>query len=96
MQLFIIHLLHKCLALSCQTTFLINHKCLLILSRPFYLFLFLGITIQHDSSRNNSRDDDLVFLDRALEKIEERQESESESEEAKHDVTTEESVTGTN
>ena len=60
------------------------------------IFFVSGITLQHDSSRNSSRDDDLVFLDRPLEKIDERHESESENEEVRHDVTIEGSPTGTN
>ena len=60
------------------------------------VFFVSGITLQHDSSRNSSRDDDLVFLDRPLEKIDERHESESENEEVRHDVTIEGPQTGTN
>ena len=42
------------------------------------------MTLQYDvTASRNSRDDDLVFIDRPLEKIDERHESESETEEVK-------------
>ena len=51
-----------------------------------HLTFVIGVTLLHENqSSRNSRDDDLVFLDRPLEKIDERHESESETE---HDVTT--------
>lgn len=53
-----------------------------------------GVTLQHETQASrNSRDDDLVFLDRPLEKIDERQESESENEDVKHHETSDVTVT---
>ena len=53
-----------------------------------------GVTLQHETQASrNSRDDDLVFLDRPLEKIDERHESESENEETKHLETSDVTVT---
>ena len=59
-----------------------------------YHLAIAGVTLQHESQASrNSRDDDLVFLDRPLEKIDERHESESESEEVKYHETSEITVT---
>jgi hypothetical protein len=57
---------------------------------------FSGVTLQYDvQASRNSRDDDLVFIDRPLEKIDERHESESETDDGKVecDDVTQESVT---